>query len=128
MTAKAKFTAGFALLAAALPLLAHHSFVAEYDPNGSVTLKGAVTKLEWTNPHIYYYVDVKEDNGAVVSWAVEGYPPNTLRRTGVTREMFKPGDEIAVTGWKARDGSKRVASREVTFADGKKAFTGPPAQ
>ncbi len=122
------FYVAFGLLAAGAAALAHHSFAAEYDPNAFITLKGVVTKLEWTNPHIYYYIDVKDESGAVANWAVEGYPPNTLRRTGVTREMFKPGDEISVTAWKSRDGSKRAASREVTFADGKKAFTGPPAQ
>jgi len=115
------------LASAAFPAFAHHSFAAEYDAKASVTLKGVVTKIEWTNPHIYYYIDVKDESGNVANWAVEGYPPNTLRRVGFTKDMMKPGDSVTVTGWLSRDGSKRCASREVTLQDGRKMFTGPPA-
>jgi hypothetical protein len=72
-------------------VLAHHSFAAEYDSK-EVTLTGVITKVEWTNPHIYFYIDVKDASGNVVNWAVEGYPPNTLKRTGFTRDDLKVGD------------------------------------
>src|SRR5262249_28008012 len=88
----------------ALPVLAHHSFPAEYDSQAPITLKGTVTKVEWTNPHSYVYVDVKDANGNAVNWAVEGYPPNTLRRTGFTRDAMKAGDVVTINAWKARDG------------------------
>lgn len=115
------------LLLASLPALAHHSFAAEYDTKAPVAMKGIVTKIEWTNPHIYYYIDVKDENGNVANWAFEGYPPNTLRRVGFSRDLLKVGDTVNVTGWAARDGSKRAASRELTLSDGRKIFSGPPA-
>jgi hypothetical protein len=117
--------AGFGLLLIALPMWAHHSFAAEYDSNALITLKGTITKVEWTNPHIYFYVDVKEDGGKMVSWALEGYPPNTLKRTGFPRDTLKIGDTITVTAYKSKDGSNTGASREVTFSDGSKKFSGP---
>jgi Family of unknown function (DUF6152) len=117
---------GFLLLAS-LPALAHHSFAAEYDTKAPVALKGVVTKIEWTNPHIYYYIDVKDESGNMANWAFEGYPPNTLRRVGFSRDLLKVGDTVNVTGWAARDGSKRAASRELTLPDGRKIFSGPPA-
>jgi hypothetical protein len=116
------------LLLACIPVSAHHSFAAEYDSKVPVTLQGVVTKIEWTNPHIYFYLDVKDANGNVANWAFEGYPPNTLRRVGFSHDMLKVGDTVSVTGWAARDGSKRAASRELTLMDGRKIFTGPPAQ
>lgn len=115
------------LLLASLPALAHHSFAAEYDTRAPIALKGVVTKIEWTNPHIYYYVDVKDESGNVANWAFEGYPPNTLRRVGFSRDLLKVGDTVNVTGWAARDGSKRAASRELTLSDGRTIFSGPPA-
>ena len=90
-------------------------------------MTGVVTKVEWTNPHAYVYLDVKDASGKVTNWAFEGYPPNTLRRVGFTRDMMKEGQTIHVTGWKARDNATRGAAREVTFSDGKKAFLGPAA-
>ena len=113
---------------AAVPVLAHHSFAAEYDSSASVAIKGTVTKVEWTNPHSYVYVDVKDVSGNVVNWAVEGYPPNTLRRTGFTRDLMKQGDTVTINGWKARDGASRMAARDVTFANGNKMYFGPTAQ
>lgn len=113
---------------AALPALAHHSFAAEYDSSAPITLKGTVTKVEWTNPHSYVYIDVKDANGNVVNWAVEGYPPNTLRRTGFTRDLMKMGNAVTINGWKARDAANRMAARDVTFANGNKMFFGPTAQ
>ena len=117
-----------AALVAAIPVGAHHSFAAEYDAYATVTLTGVVTKLEWTNPHAYIYVDVKDESGKVVNWGMEGYPPNTLTRTGFTRHIVKEGDTITITGYKARDSASRAAAREVTLSDGKKVYFGPAAQ
>ena len=109
------------------PLLAHHSFGAEYDANKPVTLTGVLTKMEWTNPHSHLFVDVTA-GGKVVNWKFEGYPPNVLSRTGWSRtSTLKVGDRITVTGWQARDGTAWAHAREITFADGKKLFFGPPA-
>jgi V8-like Glu-specific endopeptidase len=116
------------LLTAAAPMLAHHSFGAEYDGDKPITLTGVVTKVEWTNPHSYFYLDVKDKDGKVANWKFEGYPPNVLYRTGWKREVtLKNGDTITVFGWRARDGTNWAHSREVTFADGKKLYFGPPA-
>jgi hypothetical protein len=113
------------LLLSALPVLAHHSFAAEYDSKALVTVSGVITKVEWTNPHIYFYLDSKDPSGTVVNWAVEGYPPNTLKRIGFTRDDLKVGDMVTVTAYKAKDSSSRLAGREVTFPDGSKKFAGP---
>ena len=115
-------------LLAAAPVWAHHSFAAEYDSKQLITLKGVITKVEWTNPHIYFYIDVKDANGEVTNWSLEGYPPNTLKRTGFTRDDFKIGEEITVTAYKAKDGTNTAASREVTFSGGTKKFAGPIGQ
>jgi len=113
------------LVLSAAPALAHHSFAAEYDSKSLVTLTGVITKVEWTNPHIYFYIDVKDASGNVVNWAVEGYPPNTLKRTGFTRDDLKIGDTVTVTAYRAKDSTTRLAGREVTFPDGSKKFAGP---
>ncbi|PWU08522.1 MAG: hypothetical protein C5B51_07705 [Terriglobia bacterium] len=129
MKAQFLFVMGvLALLLAAAPVWAHHSFAAEYDGKQMVTLKGVVTKVEWTNPHIYIYIDVKDANGSATNWALEGYPPNTLKRTGFTRDLLKIGEEITVTAYKSKDGSSTGAGREVTFPDGSKKFAGPIGQ
>src|SRR5262249_38814552 len=114
-----------ALVVSSLPVLAHHSFAAEYDSNQLITLKGTITKVEWTNPHMYFYIDVKDAAGKVTNWGLEGYPPNTLKRTGFSKELLKIGEEITVTAYKSKDGSNTGAGREVTFADGSKKFAGP---
>jgi hypothetical protein len=114
------------LMLASIPVLAHHSFAAEYESK-EITLSGVITKVEWTNPHIYFYIDVKDQSGNVVNWAVEGYPPNTLKRTGFTRDDLKVGDAITITAYKAKDSATRVAGREVTFPSGVKKFAGPAA-
>ena len=112
-------------LLANVPLSAHHSFAAEYESNQMITLSGKITKVEWTNPHIYVHLDVADAAGKVSSWSVEGYPPNTLKRTGVTRSLFKEGDTVTVTAYKSKDGSNTGAGREVTFPDKSKKFMGP---
>src|SRR3984957_5769505 len=126
MRAKLTLIAAAALLAT-IPVAAHHSFAAEYDAAATVTLTGVVTKVEWTNPHAYIYVDVKDETGKVVNWGMEGYPPNTLTRTGFTRHIVKEGDTITITGFKARDSASRAAAREVTLSDGTKVYFGPAA-
>jgi hypothetical protein len=120
-----------AILAAGIlsgvPALAHHSFGAEYDETKPITVTGVVTKVDWENPHIHFYIDVK-DGDNVVHWKFEGFPPNMLVRQGWRREItLKVGDTITVFGWRARDGSNFAHSREVTWADGKKLTSGPPA-
>jgi hypothetical protein len=116
------------VLVASAPAWAHHSFAAEYDSKQEITLKGVITKVDWTNPHIYIYVDVKDADGHVTNWALEGYPPNTLKRTGFSRDILKIGDEITITAYKAKDASFTGAGRQITFADGTKKFAGPAGQ
>jgi len=109
------------VLMAAAPVLAHHSFSAEYDSAKRVTIKGIVSKVDWMNPHVYFYVDVKDDSGAITNWALEMGPPNGLHRSGWTRNTIKVGDEVIVDGTLAKDGSKQANARSVTMAStGKK--------
>ena len=117
-----------ALALVAVPLAAHHSFGADYDASKPVTLTGVVTKIDWTNPHSYFYLDVKDDKGNVANWKFEGYGPGVLYRNGWKRGVsMKPGDTITVTGWRARDGTNWAHARQVTLASGEKMLFGPPA-
>ena len=119
--------AGFGIVVTAAPLAAHHSFAAEYDAAKPVTLKGAVTRVEWTNPHARFYVDVKDDKGTVTNWNLELASPNVLSRQGWTRKSLNVGDVITVEGSLAKDGSKMANARNVTLANGKRIFAGSPA-
>jgi Family of unknown function (DUF6152) len=115
-----------AVLAAALvrPVSAHHSFAAEFDASKTVTLVGSVTKVEWANPHIWVYLDVKDDRGTPQAWQCEGGPPNTLTRNGWGPNSLKVGDQITIDGALAKDGSHTCNARTVKLADGRSVFAG----
>jgi hypothetical protein len=112
------------LFAATLPLLAHHSFSAEFDATKSITLTGVVTRVDWANPHVYFFVDVKDPKGVVVNYACETDGPNALIRRGWKRDSLKAGDQITVDAYLAKDGSKFVDARLVKLPDGRKVFAG----
>ena len=111
------------LLAAVAPLAAHHAFAAVFDIEKKVSLKGVVTKVEWQNPHIWFYFDVKDGN-AVTHWQCEGGGPNSLVRQGWTKDSLKQGDAISVEGYRAKDGSNTCNTASVNTADGKRLFNG----
>ena len=116
--------AGIGLVLATAPALAHHSFAAEYDATKPITLKGAVTRIDWTNPHARFYMDVTDDKGTVTNWNLELASPNVLARQGWTRKSLAVGDQITVEGSLAKDGSKMANARIVTLGNGKKVFAG----
>jgi hypothetical protein len=110
----------FALSSVASPLVAHHSFAAEFDGTKRIELTGIVTKVEWTNPHVWFYVNVKDEaTGKLVNWAAEMGSPNALNRSGWTRNTMQIGMTVTFSGALAKDGSKRVNTNTV-FVDGKK--------
>ena len=112
------------LLMAAVPVWAHHAFAAEFDAKKPVKLEGTVTKMEWINPHAWIHINVKGSDGQVTEWMVEGGTPNTLLRRGFTKDSLKPGTEIVVDGYQAKDGSNRANGRDITLPDGRKLFLG----
>lgn len=115
------------LLVAAAPAGAHHSFAAEFDGARRLSFQGVVTKVEWTNPHTYFYVDVKDDNGRVANWIFETAGPNLLGRLGWTRNSLKVGDRVTVIGYPAWDGARMASARSVVLADGHTVFAGSNA-
>ena len=115
--------AGLSLFAAAVPVHAHHSFAAEFDATKPVKLTGTVTKIEWTNPHVWFYVDIKDETGKVTNWGFELGSPNGLMRGGWTRNSMKVNEVVTIEGSAAKDGSNHVNARSVTLAStGQKLF------
>jgi hypothetical protein len=115
------------LLAAAAPLWAHHSFAAEFDQTKVVMLNGTVTVMEWVNPHAMIHLAVKNDDGTVTDWMIEGNTPNSLLRAGLSKKSLQPGTRIAVRGYRARSGDHIASGSAIMFADGKKLALGSAA-
>jgi hypothetical protein len=122
----AVLSAGVGLLLAALPALAHHSFAAEFDVAKPITLKGKFVRMDWVNPHSHILLDVTDADGKVTTWSFEALPPNVLFRQGWRKDSLKPGEEIEVEGFQAKDGSANAWSRSVKTADGRRLFAGKP--
>jgi hypothetical protein len=107
-------------LALGLPMPAHHSAAAEFDSSKKIALTGVVTKVEWTNPHAHFYIDVKDSSGNVANWNLELASPNVLIRNGWKRNSIKPGDMVSVTGSPAKDSPNYGTAAVITFPDGHK--------
>jgi len=116
--------AGVGLMA--MPAFAYHSIASEFDSSKPITLTGTVTKVDWMNPHIWIYLDAKDDAGAVTHWQCEGGPPNTLTRNGWSKSSLKAGDQITISGLRAKDATNTCNSRSVKLPDGRSVFAGSP--
>jgi len=116
--------AAFVVASAAVPVIAHHSFAAEFDAKKPVKLRGVVTKMEWINPHSWIHMDVKKSDGTVEAWMIEAGPPGALVRRGWTKQSITPGTEILVEGYQAKDGTNKANGREITLPDGSRLFVG----
>ena len=115
---------GIACMLAASPAWGHHAFAAEFDDKKPLILKGAVTQMDWINPHVWIHLDVKGADGKVVSWMIEGGPPNALLKRGWNKNSLPEGTEIIVEGYQAKDGDTTANGRDITFPDGRKLFVG----
>lgn len=111
------------LFGASITLSAHHSFAAEFDDSKPIKVSGVVTKVEWQNPHVWFYVDVKGEDGKVTNWAFSGGAPGQLMRRGINNAVIRPGMTIMVQGYRAKDGSNNASGGKVTFPDGREVFT-----
>ena len=115
---------GVLLVLAAVPAWAHHAFAAEFDAKLPVKFRAVVTRMEWTNPHVWIHVDVKQPDGTVEKWSIEAGTPNVLFRRGFTKQALLPGTEIIVDGYRSKDGSRRANGRDLTLPDGRTLFLG----
>ena len=113
-----------AIVAAAVPVYAHHAFAAEYDANKPVSIRGKLTRVEWVNPHGWIHVDVTDDSGRVTNWAVETGSPNALLRRGLRKTDFTAGLEVVVNGYRAKNGTPTINGTSVKLPDGRNLFTG----
>ena|ERR1700677_219874 len=114
------------VLASVAPALAHHSFAAEFDAHHAIRITGALSRLEWTNPHSYFYLDVKDDQGKITTWACEGGGPLVLSRRGFKKTDLKLGDTLIIDGYQAKDGSHLMDARRVTLPDGRSLLGAAP--
>jgi hypothetical protein len=119
---------GVLLIVMSLPVRAHHSAAAEFDASQPVKVTGTIRKVEWNNPHVWFYVDVKDQAGEITTWGFSTSPPGSLMRRGITKDVLELGAVVNVEGTRARDGSNNGNSRSVTFADGRNVFTAPEGE